>query len=166
VLCGRSCRSPALPWDGPGLAPLPGAGFLFHRDAPGGAGSYCPSAGVSALRPTGEHGHSEHDLYYVRRWHLTRELAEALAIQIANATFAARQQSIWGEGSSAAASDSTHFGAWDQNIFTEWHSRYGTRRADLLARRAQVGGGPLPAAELHGLLHVTASGLDSDCYRE
>ena len=22
------------------------------------------------------------------------------------------------------ASDSTHFRAWDQNIFTEWHSRY------------------------------------------
>ena len=25
------------------------------------------------------------------------------------------------------SSDSTHFGAWDQNIFTEWHSRYGGR---------------------------------------
>jgi TnpA family transposase len=25
------------------------------------------------------------------------------------------------------ASDSTHFGAWDQNLFTEWHSRYGGR---------------------------------------
>ena len=25
------------------------------------------------------------------------------------------------------ASDSTHFGALDQNIFTEWHSRYGGR---------------------------------------
>ena len=24
-------------------------------------------------------------------------------------------------------SDSTHFGAFDQNIFTEWHSRYGGR---------------------------------------
>ena len=67
----------------------------------------------------GEHGHTEHDLYYVRRWHLTRELAEALAIQIANATFAARQRWIWGEGSTAVSSDSTHFGAWDQNIFTE-----------------------------------------------
>ncbi len=25
------------------------------------------------------------------------------------------------------ASDSTHFKAWDRNIFTEWHSRYGGR---------------------------------------
>jgi len=24
-------------------------------------------------------------------------------------------------------SDSTHFGAWDQNLFTEWHSRHGGR---------------------------------------
>jgi len=88
--------------------------------------AYGTGAGIRAVA-AGEHGHSEHDLYYVRRWYLNRELAEALAIQIANATFAARQRSIWGEGSSAVASDSTHFGAWDQNIFTEWHSRYGGR---------------------------------------
>ena len=31
------------------------------------------------------------------------------------------------EGTTAVASDSTHFSAFDQNIFTEWHSRY--RRA-------------------------------------
>jgi len=88
--------------------------------------AYGTGAGVRAVA-AGEHGHTEHDLYYVRRWHLTAELAEALAVQIANATFAARQRSVWGEGSSAVSSDSTHFGAWDQNIFTEWHSRYGGR---------------------------------------
>ncbi|WP_282784825.1 Tn3 family transposase [Nocardia sp. CC201C] len=32
-----------------------------------------------------------------------------------------------GESSTAIASDSTHFGAHDQNIFTERHSRYGRR---------------------------------------
>jgi TnpA family transposase len=75
----------------------------------------------------GGQGPSEHDLYYARRWHLTAELVEGLAVQIANATFATRHRAIWGEGSSAVASDSTHFGAWDQNLFTEWHSRYGGR---------------------------------------
>jgi len=50
-----------------------------------------------------------------------------MAVEIANATFAARQQAIWGTGSTAVASDSTHFGAFDQNIFTEWHARYGGR---------------------------------------
>ncbi|ATO83544.1 hypothetical protein ACWT_4129 [Actinoplanes sp. SE50] len=34
---------------------------------------------------------------------------------------------MWDAGSTAVASDSTHFGAFDQNIFTEWHSRYGGR---------------------------------------
>jgi TnpA family transposase len=47
-----------------------------------------------------------------------------LAVDIANATFAVRQRTLWGAGSTAVASDSTHFGAWDQNLFTEWHSRY------------------------------------------
>jgi TnpA family transposase len=50
-----------------------------------------------------------------------------VAIEIANATFAARRQAISGAGSSAVASDSTHFGAFDQNLFTEWRSRYGGR---------------------------------------
>jgi TnpA family transposase len=50
-----------------------------------------------------------------------------MATQIADATFAVRRQQVWGAGSSAVASDSTHFGAFDQNIFTEWHSRYGGR---------------------------------------
>jgi TnpA family transposase len=47
-----------------------------------------------------------------------------VARAIANATFAARQLWLWGEGTTAVASDSTHFTAFDQNIFTEWHSRY------------------------------------------
>jgi TnpA family transposase len=61
----------------------------------------------------------------VRRRYLSPELART--VEIANATFAARRQTIWGAGSSAVASDSTHFGAFDQNLFTEWHSRYGGR---------------------------------------
>ena len=34
---------------------------------------------------------------------------------------------IWGEGTTACASDSKKFGAWDQNLMTEWHVRYGGR---------------------------------------
>jgi TnpA family transposase len=48
-----------------------------------------------------------------------------VATQIANATYAVRRLQVWSAGSSAVASDSTHFGAFDQNAFTEWHSRYG-----------------------------------------
>lgn len=30
------------------------------------------------------------------------------------------------------ASDSTHFKAWEQNIFTEWHSHYRNRKRGVL----------------------------------
>jgi TnpA family transposase len=36
-----------------------------------------------------------------------------------------RNPIIWGEGTTACASDSTHFGAWDQNLTAQWHARYG-----------------------------------------
>jgi TnpA family transposase len=72
-------------------------------------------------------GIREDDIRYVRRRYLSVEVARAIAIQIANATFAARAAHLWGTGSTAVGSDSTHFRAYDQNIFTEWHSRYGGR---------------------------------------
>jgi TnpA family transposase len=87
---------------------------------------YGTNTGIRAVAG-GEHGHSEDEIRYARRRYLTPEAAQQIAIEIANATFAARQQTLWGEGSTAVASDSTHFGAFDQNIFTEWHSRYGGR---------------------------------------
>jgi len=40
-----------------------------------------------------------------------------------NATHQARQANLWGEVTTTA-SDSTKFGAWDQNLLTEWHARY------------------------------------------
>ena len=73
------------------------------------------------------HGHSEEDVRYARRRYLTPDAARTVAIAIADATFAARDRGLWGEGSTAVASDSTHFRSWDQNLFTEWHSRYGGR---------------------------------------
>lgn len=51
---------------------------------------------------------------------------------IANATFTARQVSLWGEGTTAVASDSTHVSSFDQNIFTEWHSRYKRAKRGVL----------------------------------
>ena len=40
-----------------------------------------------------------------------------------NATHAARHEHLWGQATTTA-SDSTKFGAWDQNLLTEWHARY------------------------------------------
>lgn len=75
----------------------------------------------------GEHAYSEDDLRYIRRRYFTVEGARGAARAIANATFATRSKAIWGQGSTAVGSDSTHVKAFDQNLFTEWHSRYGGR---------------------------------------
>jgi TnpA family transposase len=88
--------------------------------------AYGTNTGIRSVAG-GDHGHSEEDIRYVRRRYLTPETAHQVAIEIANATFRVRRASVWGEGSTAVASDSTHFRSWDQNIFTEWHSRYGGR---------------------------------------
>ena len=75
----------------------------------------------------GDHGHSESDIRYVARRYFTLEGARAVAVELANATFAARHRGIWGESTTTVASDSTHFRSYDQNLFTEWHARYGGR---------------------------------------
>src|SRR3546814_3951178 len=53
-------------------------------------------------------------------------LREACA-RVANATLAIRNAAVWGDAGTACASDSTKFGAWDRNLMTEWHARYGGR---------------------------------------
>lgn len=75
----------------------------------------------------GEHGVSYKELLYVRRRFLTPEHLRAAIGQVVNATFHARHPHIWGEATTACASDSKKFGAWDQNLLTEWHARYGGR---------------------------------------
>lgn len=88
--------------------------------------AYGTNTGISSVA-AGDHGHSEADLRYTARRHFTADGARAVAVELANATFAARQPEIWGESTTTVASDSTHFRAYDQNLFTEWHSRYGGR---------------------------------------
>ena len=89
--------------------------------------AYGTNTGIRAVAAGGGHHHTEDEIRYVRRRYLTRASAEAVAVALANATFAVRLQALWGHGSTAVASDSTHFRAYDQNLFTEWHSRYGGR---------------------------------------
>ncbi|MCC6628228.1 MAG: Tn3 family transposase [Chloroflexi bacterium] len=72
----------------------------------------------------GDHGQSERDLYYTRRRFITRDALRAAIGRVVNAVFAARRPEIWGEATTACASDSKKFGAFDQNLLTEWHVRY------------------------------------------
>ncbi|MGH3610383.1 MAG: transposase, partial [Pseudonocardiaceae bacterium] len=87
--------------------------------------------GVRAVA-AGNHRHTEEELRYTRRRYFTVEACREVARAIANATFAARQTWLWGEGTTAVASDSTHYSAFDQNIFTEYHSRYKRAKRGVL----------------------------------
>ncbi len=88
--------------------------------------AYGTNTGISAVA-AGNHAHTEADLRYTARRYFTIDGARLAAIQLADATFAARDPAIWGQSTTTIASDSTHFRAYDQNLFTEWHSRYGGR---------------------------------------
>lgn len=84
------------------------------------------NAGLQRMASLGS-GVTTKDLAYVRQRYITvPALREAIAV-VANGTLAARNPAIWGEGTNACASDSKHFGAWDQNLTTQWHIRYGGR---------------------------------------
>ena len=70
---------------------------------------------------------TERELRWVRLKFVSREHLRAAIAEVANATFAIRRPEIWGETTTSCASDSTKIGAWDQNLMTEWHIRYGGR---------------------------------------
>lgn len=72
------------------------------------------------------------DVSYEELLHVHRRFIHAPALReacarVANATLAIRNAAVWGDAGTACASDSTKFGAWDRNLMTEWHARYGGR---------------------------------------
>jgi hypothetical protein len=75
--------------------------------------------------PLGNPGVSYRDLLSVRRRFITKDTLRQAIAAVVNRIFAVRLPQIWGEGTTACASDSRHFRAWDQNLMTEWHIRYG-----------------------------------------
>lgn len=76
---------------------------------------------------TGIDGENYQDLIYVRRRYIHKEQLRSAIAEIVNATFEIRLPHIWGEGTTTCASDSKHFGVWEQNLITQYHLRYGGR---------------------------------------
>lgn len=72
----------------------------------------------------GNHGQSYKDLLYVRRKFINKDNLRSAISAITNNILQVRLQEVWGEGTTTCASDSKKFGAWDQNLMTEWHVRY------------------------------------------
>jgi TnpA family transposase len=74
--------------------------------------------------PSADPGTTDSDLRYARSRYIHKEQFRNAIAHVANAIFEARRAEIWGEGTTACASDSKKFGAWNQNLLTEWHIRY------------------------------------------
>jgi TnpA family transposase len=72
-------------------------------------------------------GTTARDLAYVRQRYISVDAMRRAVAIVADGTLRARNPAIWGSGTTACASDSKHFGAWDQNLTTQWHVRYGGR---------------------------------------
>jgi TnpA family transposase len=84
------------------------------------------NAGLKRLS-VGRHGVSYKELLHTRRRYIEQESLRDAIRRVIDATFRARRPEIWGEGTTACAADGKKFGAWDQNLMTEWHIRYGGR---------------------------------------
>ena len=79
---------------------------------------------VSASTVRTAYPETHNDLYYVQRYYLHADNLRLAIAAVADATFQIRQPQIWGETTTACASDARHFPAWDQNLLTQWHNRY------------------------------------------
>ncbi len=66
-------------------------------------------------------------LLHARRRYIDPASLRAACARVADATLAIRNPEVWGKAGTACASDFTKFGAWDRNLMTEWHARYGGR---------------------------------------
>jgi TnpA family transposase len=79
---------------------------------------------VSSMTSNTEQGEQYSDLYYVFQRYLHKDALRQAVAAIVNDTFRIRHSYIWGEGTTACASDARKFAAWDGNLLTEWHIRY------------------------------------------
>ncbi len=67
------------------------------------------------------------ELRYVKRRFIQKDALRSAISHIVNGIFRIRQPAIWGNATTSCAADSRKFGAYDQNLMTEWHARYGGR---------------------------------------
>ncbi len=67
--------------------------------------------------------YSYDQLLYVRKTYFSPEALRNAISAVVNKIFFLRNPRIWGEGN-ACASDGKRFLAWDQNLMTEWRTRY------------------------------------------
>ena len=118
----------------------------------------------------GSQADSEAALRRARRLFISRDNLRDAIRRVVNETLAARDNSLWGEGTSCA-SDSRKFGSWSSNFMTEWHQRYGgpgimvywhvERRSVCIYSQVTSCSASEVAAMIEGLLrHLTSAEIE------
>lgn len=64
------------------------------------------------------------ELLYVRKTYFSPEALRNANGAVVNKLLSIRNPQFWGEGASSCASDGTRFKSWQQNLMSEWRSRY------------------------------------------
>ena len=81
------------------------------------------NTGLKAVS-AGNHLDSYRELRYIRQKFIHKDHLRKANAEVTNHIIYHRQKEVWGEATTACASDSKHFGSWDQNLLSEWHPRY------------------------------------------
>jgi TnpA family transposase len=74
-----------------------------------------------------ETGVTYEQLRRIRKRFVHRDALRAAIGDVVNCILKVRNPAVWGAATTSCASDSKQFGAWDQNLMTEYHRRYGGR---------------------------------------
>ena len=69
-------------------------------------------------------GSNYSDLRYVKRRYINAENVRAAIVEVVNAIVDVRDPKIWGTATTACSCDSKQIFCWDQNLMSEWHTRY------------------------------------------
>lgn len=103
------------------------------------------------------------DLLYTRRRFIRQDSLRNAIIKVSNGIFKTRLPHIWGEATTSCASDAKKFGAYDQNLMTEWHIRYRgpgimiywhvEKNSVCICSQLKRPSSSEVAAMIHGLLH-------------
>lgn len=106
---------------------------------------------------------SYRDLLYTHQRFINKAYLRHAIAEVVNQTLQIRLPGLWGEGTSACASDARYFGAWDQNLMTEWRARYGgpvvgiywhvERHATCIYSQLKTCSSSEVAAMIQGVLH-------------
>lgn len=79
------------------------------------------NAGLKRMDASRQGGQTYRELIYARRRYIIPDRLRQAIVIVTNGTLHIRNPAIWGDGTTACASDSKHFGAWDQNLTTQRH---------------------------------------------